>query len=345
MTKKYGVGIIGAGWVSGEYVKAFRDHPLTYVAGIYNKTPGKATRLLQTHGVEAKEYASLDQLFDDDRVKIVVHCAHADSRAEHVIRAAKTGRHVVIEKPMCRTPEELARMRQAITEAKVKSVCSVVLRWNPQFETVRQLIKEGILGELIYGEADYWHPIIKAYPGYPYYMTKASGGSSFTVAGIHAADILRHLALPVAGEVVEVAGFSSGPIMNKDYEYQPISVAILKFANGALGKLSSVIEGETRYIFNCQLFGTEGSIRNNKVHSRKHYPGALDYWTFPTIEPDSGEVSHHPFVPEINHFIECIENDVESHAAIHDTYKSMALCFAIDESAAKGGQPVKVKLD
>jgi hypothetical protein len=78
------------------------------------------------------------------------------------------------------------------------------------------------------------------------------------------------------------------------------------------------------------------------VYSKKHYPGALDYWTFPTIEPDSGDVAHHPFVPEIAHFIECIENDVESHASIHDSWKSMAVCFAIDESAAAGGTPVRV---
>ena len=43
--------------------------------------------------------------------------------------------------------------------------------------------------------------------------------------------------------------------------------------------------------------------------------------------------------------MECIENDVESHASIHDTWKSMAVCFAMDESAAKGGQPVKVPLE
>ena len=70
----------------------------------------------------------------------------------------------------------------------------------------------------------------------------------------------------------------------------------------------------------------------------------MGYYEFPTVKPDSGDVSHHPFVPEIAHFMECIENDVESHASIHDIRKTMALCFAIDESAAKGGQPVKVKL-
>jgi predicted dehydrogenase len=172
-------------------------------------------------------------------------------------------------------------------------------------------------------------------------MKKISGGSSFTVAGVHAADILRYL----AGEIVEVAAFSAGPIMNKDYEYPPVTVASLRFANGAIGKLSSVIEGETPYIFNTRLFGTTLSIDNNRIHSSKWYPGTLGYYEFPTIKPESGDVSHHPFVPEIAHFMECIENDVESHASIHDIRKTMALCFAIDESAAKGGQPVKVKLD
>jgi len=341
VTKKYGVGIVGAGWVAGEYVKAFRDHPLTYVVGMYNKTPDKATNLMKTHGVDGKEFKSFEEMLDDKRIHIIAHCAHADTRPDMISRAALSGRHVVIEKPAGTTPEGTAQIRDAVTKAGVKSIVSCVLRWNPQFQTIRALIDDGKLGDLIYAEADYWHPIVKAYSGYPYYMRKICSGSSFVVAGVHAADILRWL----AGEIVEVAAFSTGPIMNKDYGYPPVSVASLRFANGAIGKLSSVIEGETPYIFNCRLFGTTMSIDNNRIHSSKWYPGTLGYYEFPTIKPESGDVSHHPFVPEIRHFMECIENNVESHASIHDTYKTMALCFAIDESAAKGGQPVKVKLD
>ena len=341
MTKSYGVGIIGAGWVAGEYVKAFRDHPHTQIVGIYNKTPEKATRLMKAHGVDGKEFDSVDALLDDKHIDIVVHCAHADTRAEYISRAALSGRHVVIEKPASTSPEGTAQIVEAVKKAGVKSVVSCVLRWNPQFKTIRAMLDDGKLGDLIYAEADYWHPIIKAYPGYPYYMKKISGGSSFTVAGVHAADILRYL----AGEIVEVAAFSAGPIMNKEYEYPPVTVASLRFANGAIGKLSSVIEGETPYIFNTRLFGTTLSIDNNRIHSSKWYPGTLGYYEFPTIKPESGDVSHHPFVPEIAHFMECIENNVESHASIYDIRKTMALCFAIDESAAKGGQPVKVKLD
>jgi UDP-N-acetyl-2-amino-2-deoxyglucuronate dehydrogenase len=339
--KKYGVGIIGAGWVSGEYVKAFRDHPLTYVVGMYNQTPDKPTRLMNSHSVKGKEFGSVQELLDDPNVNIVVHCAHADSRPEMISRAALCGKHVVIEKPIALTPEGVAQVREAITKTGVKSIVSCVLRWNPQFATVRALIDDGKFGKLLYAEGDYWHPIVKAYPGYPYYMKKAYNGSSFVCAGVHAVDTVRWL----AGEVVEVSAYSAGPVANPDFDFPPITVAALRFANGAVGKLSSMIEGDTPYIFNCRLFGTTMSIENNRVHSYKYYPGTLGYWEFPTVKPDSGDVEHHPFVAEIAHFMECIENNVESHASIHDTYKTMALCFAIDESAAKGGQPVSVKLN
>src|SRR4029077_1164014 len=100
MTKKYGVAILGAGWVAGEYVKAFRDHPLTEIAGIYNHTPGKAARLLKQHGVDAREYASEDELFNDVGLRIVASCRLPDVRPRQLERAAKSGRHIVIEKPI-----------------------------------------------------------------------------------------------------------------------------------------------------------------------------------------------------------------------------------------------------
>lgn len=341
VSKKYGVGILGAGWVGGEYVKAFRDHPQTEVVGVYNRTPGKATQVMKAHGVAGKEYASIDEFWGDDRIQIVVSCTTPDVRAEHVVRAVQSGRHVVIEKPVGLNRKETDRIREAVAKAGVKSITSFVLRWNPQFVTVKQLIKEGVLGQLIYAEGDYWHPIKKAYPCYDWFVGKEIGVSSFMAAGCHAVDMVRFL----GGDIAEVAAFSGGPKINLDFEYDPVTVASVKFANGAVGKLSSIMDADTPYIFNCRLFGSEGSIQNNRVYSSKHYPATTGYWSFPTIEPDSGDVTHHPFIPEVEHFIACIEQNVESHASIFDTYKSMAVCYAIDESAAQGGKPVLVKND
>ena len=336
-TYRYGVGLIGAGWVAGEYIKAFQNHPLTQVIGIHNRTPGKAARLLSSHGIDGQEYGSLAELLNDDRIQIVVSCTHPDVRAAHCVAVAESGRHIVIEKPVGLSRQDTTRIREAVAKAGVKTVTSFVLRWNPQFVTVRQLIDDGILGDLIYGEADYWHPARRSAPDSPY-MRKEKVGSAFLSGGCHAVDMLRYL----GGEVTEVAAFSAEPKRIKSFDFPPVSVASLRFANGGVGKLSALLDGDTPYSFNCRLFGTNGSIQDNRVYSSTHYPGAHDYWSFPTISPNSGDVTHHPFQAQIDHFVECIENDLESHASIYDSYKSMAICFAIDESVAKGGQPVKV---
>src|SRR5438105_38540 len=306
MGNKYGVAILGAGWVAGEYVKAFRDHPKTELVGVYNRTPGKATRLLQAHGVAAREYESADQLFADDRVQIIASCTSPDVRPEHIMRAARTGRHVVIEKPIALTWQGVKDIYRAVTESNVKSVTSFVLRWNPQFETTRQLIADGIIGDLLYAEADYWHPMQRKYASFPWTLTRELGRSSFLAGGCHAADALRYF----AGEVSEVSAYSSGPRRDMSFEFDPVVVASVKFEIGPVGKLSSLMDGDTPYVFNVRLFGSVGTIQNNRVYSKKHYPGALNYWTFPTIEPDNGDVAHHPFVAELAHFVECIEKDV-----------------------------------
>jgi predicted dehydrogenase len=332
----HGIGILGAGWVAERYLAAFRDNPRTQVVGIYGTTPGKATRIAAAHGVEAREYASEDELFEDERVTIVVSATPPSVRPRHVIRAAETGRHIVIEKPIALSLPELAAMRAAVERAGVRTVTSFVLRWNARLRTVRRLVDEGMLGDLLYAEADYWHPLPRMYYD-SWLFTRAEGGSAFVGAGCHAADALRHL----GGEVAEVRALSAGPRVLSTLEFHPVVTASLRFESGAIGKLSTVLEGDTPHIFNLRLFGSEGTIDNGRIFSSSRFPGASDYRAVPAAAPDRPE-GQHPYAEEIEHFIGCIEAGVESHASIHDTWRSMAVCFAIDESAVNDGAPVRV---
>lgn len=339
MTSNYRVGIIGAGWVAGEYYKCFAEHPQTEIVGVYNRTQAKAANLLKKNGLSAKIHDTAEDLIDNGGADIIVTTTTPDVRPAYVIRAAERGCHVVIEKPVALTMKETKEMLAAVEKAGVKTVTSFVLRWNEQFETTKKLIADGVLGKIMYAEVDYWHPLHPDLPLYPWIVGKRQGGSAFVAGGCHGADAIRFF----VGEVAEVSAYSRSSDTNPDFEYDPIVVASMRFENGAVGKLSAIMEADTPYIFNTQLFGTEGTVRNNSVYSSVHYPGATGYFQYPTINPDSGDVSHHPFPGEINHFIECLDEDVESHASIHDSAKTMALCFAIDKSAASGGHPVKVK--
>ena len=86
-----------------------------------------------------------------------------------------------------------------------------------------------------------------------------------------------------------------------------------------------------------------GVFGSGRFFSRK-LPGVLDWTTFPTVLPNSGLVGHHPFQGEVDHFIQCIVDGVESHASLHDAVNTHEACFAISRSARLGGQPVSLPL-
>ena len=72
-------------------------------------------------------------------------------------------------------------------------------------------------------------------------------------------------------------------------------------------------------------------------------PGQTDFATIPTILPDSGDVTHHPFQGEIDHLVDCILNDKESSANVEDGVKTHEICLAAEISAREGGS-VKLPL-
>ena len=109
------------------------------------------------------------------------------------MRAAETGRHIVIEKPVGVTLDDSLAIRDAVKRAGVKTVTSFVLRWNPQFRTVKQLIADGILGDLVYGEADYWNPMQDVHSGYRVVRLEGPGRERLRVRRLPRG---RHAPLP-----------------------------------------------------------------------------------------------------------------------------------------------------
>ena len=228
-------------------------------------------------------------------------------------------------------------LRDTVARSGVKSVVSFVLRWNPLFENLKSLLATKTIGDLSYVEVDYWHGLGTWYTGWEWARTRKYGGSAMLVAGCHAVDAMRWF---VDDEVAEVSAFAN----NKKglYEYEPSVVAIMKFRGGAIGKTSTLIDCEMPYAFNIDLVGTDGALRDNRLWSKKLLPGQTDWAVLPTIAPDSGEVYHHPFDAEIDHLVDCIKNDCESHCNVADSYHTHELCLAIDRSIAEGGATISL---
>ena len=114
-------------------------------------------------------------------------------------------------------------------------------------------------------------------------------------------------------------------------EYDGLEVALVKFDNGVVGKVSVNAECIMPYRFPMRIFGDRGSVFDNRVWSHK-FPGQTDWVELPTILPDSSNVAHHPFQAEIDHLVDCVREGRESHCNLEDAIKTHEIAFAALES-------------
>lgn len=339
---KFGVGIVGAGWVAGEYVRAFHAHPQTEVVALCSRREEPARELAALHGAAPAILTDYERMAARDDVQIICIATPPDCHCAQAVTAARAGKHLVLEKAMATTLEEARAIRDAVAGAGVKSVVSFVLRWNPLFEIIKTQLADNAIGNLFYGEVDYFHGIGPWYKQYGWNVKKEVGVSSLLSAGCHAMDAARWFMGGEIAEVFQYNAFGRGPDFS-EYEYAPTSVTVCRFADGRTAKVASCIECVQPYVFNINLVGTLGTIRNNLIYSKTKYPGQTGWAQVPTVMPDSGDVTHHPFTHEVEHLIECIVSDRESHVNVADAYKTHEVCFAADQSG-KTGQPVALPL-
>ena len=127
------------------------------------------------------------------------------------------------------------------------------------------------------------------------------------------------------------------------YEYNTTSVTILKFKNGAVGKVASVVDCLQPYYFHQHLCGSHGSILDDKFTSLKWGGLGKDRWTHlgvPVV--DSGDVSDHPYQPQFQAFIDSLAaNQAMPYTDFETAFESHRVVFAADRSAAEG-RPVKL---
>jgi predicted dehydrogenase len=337
---KLGVAIHGAGQVAYAHAASWLKNPHVRIVSVGSRHRESAQRLAEKLKLDSAIHDDFEQVLADGRVDIVNLSGPNHVHTPQGIAAAKAGKHLLMEKPMCLSMDENRALRDAVQKAGVRSVVSFVLRWNPLFENLKSLLAAGAIGRLFYVEVDYWHGLDRWWTGFEWGRTKASGGSTMLLGGCHAVDAMRWFS---GREVVEVAAMANN--VKGNFEFDANVVAILKFDGGAIGKTSALFDAELPYAFNIDLAGTQGTLRDNRVWSKRLLPGQTGWTTMQTILPDSGAVEHHPFDAEVNHLVDCVLQGRESHCSIADAYHTHEVCIAIDRSLAAGGRPVKLPLE
>ncbi len=127
-------------------------------------------------------------MLDEVEPDIVGICGTDAERAPTILAAAERGVHVIAEKPLAMTLDELAQVRQAVADAAVHLTMLLTMRFEPPYRTLRRLIAEGAIGEVCLATMQ------KSYrlgdrPAWQRNRDTFSGIIPFI--GIHALDLIR----------------------------------------------------------------------------------------------------------------------------------------------------------
>lgn len=341
--KKFNVGVIGHGWAASAHIPAINALPQARVTAICSTRDLDAAALSAQYGHPIAVYRRLDAMLANPDIHVVSITSYPQHHARQAIAAARAGKHLIIEKPLALSRKDLRAVEAAVKRAGVQVCVCFECRYSSQFLATKSVIDQGLLGKLHYGEVDYYHGIGPWYGQFRWNIRQASGGSSLLSAGCHALDALL---LCMGSDVVEIAsyGAKSAHPQLKAYEYASTSVTILKFKNGAVGKVTSSIDCLQPYYFHTHLVGSEGSLLDNRFHSMKLAGLDKNQWSELRMTLlDSGDVSDHPYQTQFAAFFAALgQGNAMPLTSLDDAVKTHEVIFAADQSAARGC-PVRLR--
>lgn len=338
---KQGVLVLGPGWVAGEHIKAYCRSDDTEVRSIVGTLPRDrqaAEAYGRDYGLQADYSQDLDSELSRSDIDIVSVCVINHLHFAATLKAIRAGKHVLVEKPLCFSMEQLRTLRAAEQEYGTVTMVGHVVRWYTAVAAAHALVRDKKLGTIFYGESDYWHEVHGDWKTRP-----DTAGSSLLMGGCHSVDLLRWF-MGMERRVVEVHAYSNGPFRRSDFAYPPNVTGILRFHDGAMGKIGSSLETSMPYVLHFQFMGTLGCIRNQRYFLTSW--GDKSDVGFRKIDgrlPDDPNVTHHPFPEEIQYFVDCVKAQREPDLSIRNVYHTYEIVFALDLSA-RTGLPVTLPL-
>jgi len=263
-TGPVGVGIVGAGTISSEYLSNLTRFPDTTVVAIGDVLPDVARAKAAEHGVALAGDAAT--VLDHPDVEIVVNLTVPAAHAEVALRAIAAGKHVWNEKPLALDRAAAAGMLEAAAAAGVRVGCAPDTFLGDGLQAVRRLLDEGAIGRPLTALAlmqspgpDAWHPN-------PAFLFQTGAGPLFDIGPYYLTALVqafgavgRVAALASTARAVRVIG--AGPRKGEPFDVTAPShvAALLEFVDGGSAQVVfSFDSGFPRTLL--EVNGTDGTL-------------------------------------------------------------------------------------
>lgn len=338
------VAIAGFGQAGRCHAETWATMPGVEISAVYSQRPAvEAADIAAVCGAHVPVFADYERMLDESACQFVSICTLHDAHAAQAIAAAERGRHFLVEKPICLTPEALVAVRQAVDTAKVRAFVGFQEFHYGQLQATIEAVNKGWLGRVHLAEIEYFNGIGPWVRQHWWARTRKIGGSSMLFCGCHP---LMMLLLVMKGiKVAEVQAFtamSSAPDF-AGLEYPATQVNLIRFEDGRIGKVTSCLDSLHPYYWRNTLIGSEGSLIDTRITSRVMLPGLEPRgWQNLTTRSinDAGDITPDMFRPMFERILANLRHDTPMpYSGFDEAWEMHRVLFACDQSA-KTGHPV-----
>ena len=258
-TKKLKWGITGCGRVTeNTFIPALTMSRKGKLISLYSRDLSRAKSLAEKFGAQ-----SFHNNFDDFLKSDVdiIYVANENSRHhEQVIKIAKTGRHILCEKPLAMTTRQAEEMVKVCKENGVHLAVNYLHRFHPLVIKARELIRDQKLGKLVTVSLNF---NIDSPPSSNFRFKKElSGGGALRDLGTHMIDLLRFL----GGEISQIDGVMDNLVYQS--EVDDFAMGTVKYLKDGYGVFN--VSFNSKKAFNrIEIICHQGSMSIENLIGRK----------------------------------------------------------------------------
>ncbi len=194
--EKLKVALCGLGRYANILAKGLEECEFCRLTGIITGTPEKATAWKKKYNLQDKniyDYDNFDEIANNEDIDLVYVVLPNGMHKEFTIRAAKAGKHVIVEKPMANTVEECREMIAACKKAGVQLALGYRLHYEPNHLEIMRLGQEKVFGQVRLMEASLGFNMTGIDPGDWHLNKKLSGGGPLMNLGVYCIQSNRYV--------------------------------------------------------------------------------------------------------------------------------------------------------
>ena len=322
-----GIGVIGCGLIGTKRVAALGE--FGQLVACTDLDISRAQRLAAEQTLVVSNWQELLAL---QAVEAVVIATQQDSLVEITKAAIAAGKHVLVEKPAARSPQELLPVLELSGRASTIVRVGFNHRYHRALQKAKQLLKEGVLGELMFLRGRYGHGGRLGYDQEWRADVTKSGGGELIDQGPHLIDLSRWI---LQEEFSEIQGFAQTCFWEMPVDDNAFLTLRTPTRKTAFLHVSC---SEWKNMFSLEIYGKLGKLEVNglggsygvekltwyKMLSEMGPPETMS-WEFPMAD--------NSWAVEMQDFFEDIQQQRHPSASLGDAYEALKIIYQIYQNS------------